>query len=988
LKRYILTLSYVKDGGRLFLKCLDLQGFKSFADKTHLDFSDGITSLLGPNGCGKSNIVDSIKWVLGEQSTKTLRAGRMEDVIFNGTDKRKPLPFAEVALTINNENHELPNDATEIEIKRRIFRDGNSNEYFINRQQCKLSDIRALFFDTGVGKSAYSILEQGKIDQILTKSPVERRSIFEEAAGISRFKAESLEAEKKLEKANENIAQVEGILKDTKRTYETRKTQAEKAIRAKQLKTEQFSLEVDISLGTVRNYLKLKDAFHDELNKLQIQYEQQQEKTKTDTEAINGLQEDMKSHGARRVQIQIQMKGIEEAQKGRDEKLDLLTQRFREFCKQKDQNIAKANEYKDKVERDNEVMEDKKDALAEVEEKLASIDDDIRNNLTSLQETKNTIIDLESKISDEELNNIKLNESLEELQQKLGGLTDIIVVQLDAKLKESGYRTDEKLRTQKAFADKLSSIRSSISEHVQFLSKLSSANLSFQELANQEKTFQNKILTGLCEASNLFDVYLTHEPTFLDELVAPEGIITQKHQLDEKMEAIRRQIGDGKDKMGHLEQEHQRLSGSVTAFQEAINQQQLSKTAFEGQKNTLTETIGQLGKTIMEEQYYYDDLVNASKNAENSMYDTQESIRSVEEEYKAAKDEMEDLASRLEEEVTAVNTVQEEIRKMQDSQTQSARMLQDLYQKQSDLKGRISGTEEALGNVYTSFFNTYGKSLKEFEGRLGGEIEEYTVLQNRLNSVKKELEGLGNINQMAEDEFNEVKSQYDFLTSQLADLNKAKADLVGVVQDIKTRSADLFSETYKQISANFQDMFRRLFGGGRAELKLVAPGDEESPEVPGEDKPLSEAEQKLKQSNDILESGIDIFAQPPGKKLVSLSLLSGGERSMTAVALLFATYIVKPSPFCILDEIDAALDDRNIGNFLTVLQGFAQSSQFIIITHNKHTVLGSASMLGVTQIEAGVSTTVSYRLAKEEGKPVILDDSENKVDFTDDGVRK
>lgn len=212
----------------MFLKCLDLQGFKSFADKTHLDFTDGITSLLGPNGCGKSNIVDAIKWVLGEQSTKTLRATKMEDVIFNGTDKRKPLPFAEVALTINNENRELPNDATEIEIKRRIFRDGNANEYFINRQQCKLSDIRALFFDTGVGKSAYSILEQGKIDQILTKSPEERRSIFEEAAGISRFKSESLEAERKLEKADENIAQVETILKDTKRTYETRKAQAEK----------------------------------------------------------------------------------------------------------------------------------------------------------------------------------------------------------------------------------------------------------------------------------------------------------------------------------------------------------------------------------------------------------------------------------------------------------------------------------------------------------------------------------------------------------------------------------------------------------------------------------------------------------------------------------------------------------------------------------------------------------------------------------------
>ena len=974
----------------MFLKCLDLQGFKSFADKTHLDFTDGITSLLGPNGCGKSNIVDAIKWVLGEQSTKTLRATKMEDVIFNGTDKRKPLPFAEVALTINNENRELPNDATEIEIKRRIFRDGNANEYFINRQQCKLSDIRALFFDTGVGKSAYSILEQGKIDQILTKSPEERRSIFEEAAGISRFKSESLEAERKLEKADENIAQVETILKDTKRTYETRKAQAEKAIRARKLKAEQFSLEVDISLGTVQAYLKLKDSYRKELDQLQQQFQEMQEKTKSDAEAMQASQEEMKSHAAKRVNIQIQMKGIEEAQKGRDEKLDLLTQRFREFCRQKDQSLEKASEYKEKIDRDTEVLDDKKEVLGDIEEKLSVIEDDIRKNVQSLQSAKQMISDIEGKISSQELDTIKLNESLEALQQQLGQLTDIIVVQLDAKLKASGYRTDEKIRAKDAFTGKLASLRSSVAEHIAFLSKLGGASLSFQSLASQEKTFQESLLVSLGEASALFNAFLAHEPTFLDELVAPEGIITQKHQLDERIESIRKMLGDGKDKLDHLQQEHQRLSQSVNAFQDAINQQNLSKTALEGQKNTLSEMINQMGKTIMEEQYYYDDMINASKNAENSIYDTQENIRSVEDVHKAAKEEMEDLAIRLDEEVGAVNKVQEEIRRMQEAQTQSARLLQEIFQKQSDLKGRVAGTDDALNGVYTSFFNTYGKSLKEYESRLGDSIEEYTILQNRLNSVKKELEGMGNINQMAEDEFNEVKGQYDFLTTQLTDLNKAKADLLGVVQDIKMRSAALFSEIYKEISANFQDMFRRLFGGGRAELKLVPPekkplkdGAEEEPE-----RPRSEAEQKLEESNEILESGIDIFAQPPGKKLVSLSLLSGGERSMTAVALLFATYIVKPSPFCILDEIDAALDDRNIGNFLTVLQGFAKSSQFIIITHNKHTVLGSSSMLGVTQMEAGVSTTVSYRLTKEAGQPVILDDASNRVDFTDEGVRK
>ena len=224
---------------------------------------------------------------------------------------------------------------------------------------------------------------------------------------------------------------------------------------------------------------------------------------------------------------------------------------------------------------------------------------------------------------------------------------------------------------------------------------------------------------------------------------------------------------------------------------------------------------------------------------------------------------------------------------------------------------------------------------------------------------------MGGINQMAEDEFNDVKKQYEFLSKQMDDLEKAKSDLEGVVEDIKKRSADLFLDTYRQISQNFQELYRKLFGGGRAELRLVDPDPSK-----------------------VLETGIDIFAQPPGKKLVNLTALSGGERSMTAVALLFATYMVKASPFCILDEIDAALDDRNIGNFLAVLQGFAEKSQFIIITHNKHTVLGSSSMLGVTQIEAGVSTTVSYKLARVEGKPVIMDAENKTVDFTADGKRK
>ena len=943
----------------MFLKSLELIGFKSFADKTHLDFTEGITGLLGPNGCGKSNIVDSIKWVLGEQSTKTLRAARMEDVIFNGNDKRKPMPFAEVTLVIDNSNHQLPNDAAEIEIKRRIFRNGDSNEYYLNRQLCNRRDIRGLFFDTGVGKSAYSILEQGKIDQILLQSPEERRSLFEEAAGISRFKAESDEAEKKLMKCDENIVQVDTILKETKRTYESRKTQAEKAIQFRGLRDEQFKIEVDVQLSSIKTYLQLTDEWQKKLQEANLALTANQEKTKEVIDTMSQTQESMRQHGQVRIQLQLDLKELTASQSAKNDKLDYLTTRFRELCKEKESFQEKAQLYKEKIENAQEEIDDKNDALSEMDGKIDKITKDIADNQASLEQTKDLIAKEENAIGESEKANVLLDDELVTLQQKLTDLTDVIVDELDEKLKSSGYRTEDKLQSQRAFQKKLAAMRQNAAERAAFYGKLSGTNLSLDDLVrNQQKT-----IADFDELSRLFDTFLSHEPTFLDDLVAPEGIITEKHAVDEKMSDIRKKMGDTKERITQLQDEHRRLSSNMESFQQAINDQTIAKTNYLGQKNTLSEVLAQLMKSLTDQQYQYSDALNAQKSVEDRIYDTQEDIRKVEEEFKDGKARIDESNQKLEDEIALIDDLQEQIRKMQAAQSDAINEAQTLRTTVTTLQTRIQEMGPQIQTVYTNFFETYGKSLKEYEGRLNEQIEDYSVLKNRLDTLKKQISSLGSINQMAEDEFNEVKTQYEFLTKQLDDLNKAKSDLVAVVNDIKTRSAELFTTTYKQISDNFQEMFRKMFGGGKAELILLDP-------------------------ENVLTSGIDIFAQPPGKKMVSLSLLSGGERSMTAMALLFATYLVKPSPFCILDEIDAALDDRNIGSFLSVLEEFSKTSQFIIITHNKHTVLGASSMLGVTQMEAGVSTTVSYKLVKEAGKPVIMDESNQKVDFTDDGVRK
>lgn len=300
----------------MFLKSLELHGFKSFADKTRLEFADGTTSLLGPNGCGKSNIVDAIKWVLGEQSTKTLRAGKMEDVIFNGTETRKPLNLAEVSLVVSNEEGLLPTEHSEVEIRRRLFRSGES-EFFINREPVRLKDVRELFFDTGVGKSAYSILEQGKIDQILSHKPEDRRYIFEEAAGITRFKLKSLEAAKKLERTEENIEQVDTLLSEVKRQYDSRKAQAAKASRYRELQKEQSAIEVDVQLAAVKTLRMLCDVREGELQESQAEYARVNELIKDETAQIESQQSEMRRHAEHRMNIQARLQRLDEQQNGK-----------------------------------------------------------------------------------------------------------------------------------------------------------------------------------------------------------------------------------------------------------------------------------------------------------------------------------------------------------------------------------------------------------------------------------------------------------------------------------------------------------------------------------------------------------------------------------------------------------------------------------------------------------------------------------------------
>ncbi|HKL60459.1 MAG TPA: AAA family ATPase, partial [Sphaerochaeta sp.] len=502
----------------MFLKRLKIFGFKSFPDSVSLDFSSGITSLLGPNGCGKSNIVDAIKWVLGEQSTKTLRAGRMEDVIFNGTDTRKPLQVAEVSLVVSNEQGLLPSDEPEIEIKRRIYRSGES-EYYINNTRVLLKNIKELFFDTGVGKSAYSILEQGKIDQILSSRPEDRRYIFEEAAGISRFKSQSQEAERKLERTDENIMQVETILREVRRSYETKKNQAAKAISYRELKKEQFTLEVDVQLSTLKSYIMLQNSKEEQKVRGERELEQQKGSLTSFDQEITDLQEAMRGMGSRRIAMQTELQRLDEAIKGRGDKLDLLTIRFRDFLQQKDQAAERSLSILERMERDKNEIDEKFSVMADIDEAIGHLNTEIEKNQKGIDKTRSLIASQNHEISETEVEDIALDEEMDILSEKLKRLTDVIVIELEEKLKASGYNLEEKKAALSAFEDRLAYISSSVLDHEQFLEKLKTTGFSSDELLAQELKFQRTLGTSLSSLRSLFETYLTHEASFIDDLI-------------------------------------------------------------------------------------------------------------------------------------------------------------------------------------------------------------------------------------------------------------------------------------------------------------------------------------------------------------------------------------------------------------------------------------------------------------------------------------
>lgn len=926
----------------MFLKSLDIFGFKSFADRTHIDFSDGITALLGPNGCGKSNVVDAIKWVLAESKAKNLRAEKKEDVIFNGTERRSPLNVAEVTLTMSNENGLLPMDESEIAIKRRLYRSGE-NEYFINNRPVGAREVIKLFMDTGVGKSSYSIMEQGQVSQILSSKPEDRRYIFEEAAGISRSKAECAIAERELEQTRRNLQQIEIALAENKRRYDTLKVQAEKTSKFRDVKEQIFNCELDIALLRLRNFLEDQTRHKAELEEVVKKRDQVRAEIEEITNTISLNMDKVREMQELVYTKQAELVGLGQAKNGKMEMANNLNRQSRDLKGKIGALEARISIVQENLENIQEEIDEqeadihkKEKQIAEVERNISEFEDNIKT--CGMQITQN------DQKSDEDRNRIlQLDEERKVLQQELTSITENIVGMLDSKLKDAGFSAPALAKAKEMLLDSMGKLKVFAEGRKNVFSDSAKASHSESDavkIIQEASDSFGEAEKLIADVENALDEYEKASPAFITEFLSPQGIMTKKRELDGQIVANHNQIDGLNKEIEELRSCNGELSSKIDEYKETCNKLRVNKVQMETQIQASIQQASLLRRNLVSEQndlrQSQEELAGEQQKAESledQIMEVQEELAELEHKGTKLAEELKELDSKIVESNSSVSGKKDKLQKKQEDQNRYSAQFERLTL-------LLNSAETEIRNLKQNFQESQSRDLMEFEERMYKITKPVAEIKDKLLSCREELRSLGNVNLMAVEEFAEEKDRYERQKANFDDTQKSLDNLIRVSEEIKSKSSEMFLETYNKIKKNFHNMFRRLFNGGRGELRLEDPMN-------------------------VLTSGIEILAQPPGKKLENIALLSGGEKTMTAVALLFATYQVRPSPFCLLDEIDAALDDRNVSSFVTTLESFANVSQYIVITHNKKTVTGASTMLGITMEESGVSKIIALRLDED-----------------------
>jgi chromosome segregation protein len=608
------------------------------------------------------------------------------------------------------------------------------------------------------------------------------------------------------------------------------------------------------------------------------------------------------------------------------------------------QIVLKISELNDDAAGQDAVVTDLHKQVESIEEYIRSFEENIQLAASRISENEKEVHRAE-----EEIHNIEKEQA--ELEKGLAKITDDIVAELDAGLKKAGYSAAERKNAEEALRETIGRLRTVLSGRetlVRDLANAASSGAGGAELSRDVANIAAALASSLAEAAadaekaeSLFQNYREHSPSFIDEFLAPEGIITKKRAIDAQIRSAKERIEERRQKIKSLRSDNINLLATIDEYRATLESLKVNRV----QMKTRAQSAEEQAKLIRRELSGQEGLLKTIRD-ELTLYRNR--LEEIDGRIAAVQDEIAAIGEKTTAFTAELETLEKDIRKRNDNVAGKKeiinRRMAELSRMQEALEKihiELVQSETEIKNIMDNFRETHSRDLLEFEERIFTITATPAVLREKLTASRAKMKELGSVNLMAPEEYAETKERYDFLNNQMADLEKARKDLEDLTSEIRQESSALFLETYNRIKKNFHNMFRRLFGGGRAELRLSDP-------------------------NHVLESGIEIFAQPPGKKLEHLSLLSGGECSMTAVALLFATYMVRPSPFCLLDEIDAALDEQNVGRFVHLLQEFSDSSQFIIITHNKKTVTGAGTLLGVTMQESGVTKLITVRLENEE----------------------
>ena len=1183
----------------MYLKSIEVQGFKSFANKIVFEFHNGITGIVGPNGSGKSNVADAVRWVLGEQRVKQLRGGSMQDVIFAGTENRRPLSYAYVAITLDNSDHQLPVDYEEVTVSRRLYRSGES-EYLLNGTACRLKDINELFYDTGIGKEGYSIIGQGQIDRILSSRPEESRELFDEATGIVKFKRRKNTAQKKLEDEKQNILRINDILAELEkqlgpleRQSETARQYLKKKETLKIYDVNMFLLETDRLSEQLLALTEKAETAQVNLNETTQEYEKikrEHSRIEEELEELNSSLDRAKEAASQNDLSRQQMEGqiellkeqIKSVRSGEEQKQGRLSligadilerremrKRFTEEQKQLDAQLKqvssvslaageKLRKIRSQIDELNREAEESKNAIISLLNERASTKGrlqryDAMQEQAQLRKSELTQKLLEARSSEEtqresfeqhqkELEKVssrileltasqrekeeeaegfrrqlgKLNEELEigqsafhressrleslrNMAERYDGYGSSIRKVMEQKGKHPGIlgvvadliKVDQKYETavETALGGNIQNIvtddEQTAKEMIDFLKKNRFGRATFLPLTSvgnrdnfpKKEALKEKGAVGLAStlvetdkkyagivsyllgrvlvAEHIDDAiriarkygHSLHIVTLEGEYLSPGGSMTggafrnasnllgrrrELEQLEENVRRLEQDMKDAREQIEELKEKRRKSRREAEELNTRLQEQFLLQ-------NTAKLNADQAGKRLKEIEESYGGLQTELAQLEEQFQDIRQSRQSIAEELQVSeaqeKEREEKIAkaqesleeckkqeadcireaeevhlevanltqkaefagenvARLDREIDRLRSEEEELKAgvLEGSKDVKAKeegilaltgQIEQLTARSKELAREteeLSGKREALMNGQKEFFSRR-EELSEQRNLLDKEVfrlnsqrekleeaadaqasymwDEYELtynmacpmrnmeftdagsLKKQIAALKDEIRKLGDVNVNAIEDYKNLSERYTFMSGQRDDLVKAEETLLGIIQELDTGMRRQFEEQFAKIRVEFDKAFRELFGGGKGTLEL----EEES---------------------DILEAGVRIIAQPPGKKLQNMMQLSGGEKALTAISLLFAIQNLKPSPFCLLDEIEAALDDSNVGRFAKYLHKLTNNTQFIIITHRKGTMEAADRLYGITMQEKGVSALVSVNLIEEE----------------------